>query len=84
MRNMVKEYKTTEEIISLGEEKGLLKVGENKVEYVAIRKGYKITDPEELVRASYYTELITKYKYPEARIDLEVIVLRREPRIYSI
>jgi len=77
---MVKEYQTTEEIISLGEEKGLLKISENKVEYVSIRKTYKITDPEELVRASYYTELITKYKYPKARIDLEVVVPRREPK----
>jgi len=77
---MVKEYKTTGEIISLGEEKGLLKVSENKVEYVSIRKTYKIADPEELVRASYYTELITKYKYPKVRLDLEVVVPRREPK----
>ena len=80
MMNMVREYKTTEEIISLGEEKGLLKVSENKVEYISIGKAYKITDPEELVRASYYTELITKYKYPKTRIALEEVVPRREPK----
>lgn len=74
------EYKTAEEIVGLGIEEGLLRVREDKVEYVSIGKTYKITDPEELVRASYYTELVTKYKYPKGRIDLEVVVPRREPK----
>lgn len=77
--NRVKEYKTTEEIISLGEKGGLLKVSGDKVEYIWIKKVYKITNPEELIRASYYTELIIKYKYPKTKIDLEVIVPRRKP-----
>ena len=43
------------------------------------KKSYNITDPEEQVRVSFYYELIKKYQYPKERIDLEVIVPRREP-----
>lgn len=76
---MKKEYKTPKEIISLGKDEGLLKVSEDKVEYLTQKKSYKITNPEEEVRASFYVELIKKYKYPKERIDLEVIVPRRKP-----
>lgn len=76
---MKKEYKTPKEIISLGKDEGLLKVSEDRVEYLTQKKSYKITNPEEEVRASFYVELIKKYKYPKERIDLEVIVPRRKP-----
>jgi type I restriction enzyme M protein len=67
------------EIIDIGEKEGLLSVTGKKVEYLAIKKSYHITDPEEQVRVSFYYELIKKYQYPKERIDLEVIVPRREP-----
>ena len=77
---MPKQYRTAQEIIEVGKKENILKVSENKVEYISIGKTYKITNPEEIVRASYYTELVTKYKYPKERIDLEVVVPRREPK----
>jgi type I restriction enzyme M protein len=67
------EYKPKEEILTTGEEKGLIKIGENRVEYVAPRKSYQFTDPEEKVRARVYVEIIEKYKYPAKRIDTEVM-----------
>lgn len=36
-------------------------------------------NPEEKVRASYFTELVLDYKYPKERIDIEVKVERRIP-----
>ncbi|MFQ6083463.1 MAG: hypothetical protein ACE5WD_08900 [Candidatus Aminicenantia bacterium] len=56
------------------EKGGYLQVRESKVTYVASKKSYNIKDPEEPVRASFYLELIEKYKYPPHRIDQEVIV----------
>lgn len=69
----------TEKLINLGKEKKLLEITGDKVRYVLVGKTYKISDPEEKVRAPYYIELITKYKYPPSRIDLEVVVPRRKP-----
>jgi type I restriction enzyme M protein len=40
-------------------------------------KGKK--NPEELVRAAYFTELVLDYQYDPKRIDIEVIVPRRTP-----
>jgi len=81
---MVAEYKDFKEsmvgeVIEIGEKDGLFKVSGKKIEYLAIKKSYHITDPEEQVRVSFYYELIKKYQYPKERIDLEVIVPRREP-----
>jgi len=73
------ENRHTEELINLGIEKKLIEITEDKVRYVSVGKIYKISDPEERVRAPYYVELITKYKYPKDRIDLEVEVPRRKP-----
>mgnify|MGYP000362651114 CR=1 FL=1 len=67
------------EAIDIGEKEGLLRVSGKKIEYLAVKKSYNIADPEEQVRASFYYELIKKYQYPKERIDLEVIVPRREP-----
>lgn len=36
-------------------------------------------NPEEIVRASYFTELVLDYGYPIKRMNLEVIVPRRKP-----
>jgi type I restriction enzyme M protein len=81
---MVAEYKDIKEsivgeLIDIGEKEGLLKVTGKKIEYLTVKKSYNITDPEEQVRVSFYYELIKKYQYPKERIDLEVIVPRREP-----
>jgi len=73
-------HKTAEQLIELGRKEGILKISEGKIEYISIGKVYKFTDPEEIVRASYYTELIIKYRYPKKRIELEVTVPRREPK----
>lgn len=67
------------EVIEIGEKDSLFKVSGKKIEYLAIKKSYNITDPEEQVRVSFYYELVKKYQYPKERIDLEVIVPRREP-----
>lgn len=36
-------------------------------------------NPEEIVRASYFVDLVLKYKYPKEQIDFEVTVPRRTP-----
>ncbi|MGH7799193.1 MAG: type I restriction enzyme HsdR N-terminal domain-containing protein [Thermodesulfobacteriota bacterium] len=76
---MANEYETLKEIIVTGESEGLIRLKENKIEYIAQQKSYKITDPEEPVRVTFYLELIKKYQYPKERIDLEVLVPRRKP-----
>lgn len=67
------------ELIEIGEKEGLFKVSGKKIEYLTVKKSYNFTDPEEQVRGVFYYELIKKYQYPKERIDLEVIVPRREP-----
>lgn len=74
MANEYKIPKELEEVITAGEELGLFQIKGNKIEYIYQRKSYKISDPEEHVRASYYLELIKKYQYPKERIDFEVSV----------
>lgn len=57
-----------------------LSVDELKITYHGSRPyttGFK--NPEEKVRASYFTELVLDYSYPPAHIDLEVTVPRRTP-----
>jgi type I restriction enzyme M protein len=81
---MVAEYKELKEsivaeLIEIGEKEGLFKISGKKIEYLVVKKSYNFTDPEEQIRASFYYELIKKYQYPKDRIELEVIVPRREP-----
>ncbi len=40
-------------------------------------------NPEELVRAAYFVELVTHYDYPPERIDFEVTVPRRTPEDHA-
>ena len=70
---MVNEYEIPE-AIEIGIKEGFFRVKGNKIEYIVQAKSYKITDPEEQVRAVFYLELIKKYQYPVKRIDLEVSV----------
>jgi len=74
MTNEYKIPKELEEAIATGEKEGFFRVKNNKIEYIAQRKSYKISDPEEQVRAAFYLELINKYQYLKERIDLEVSV----------
>ena len=69
------------DFLRIGEQKGYIEVLNEgtTIHYVAPGKRYKLTDPEEKVRARYYVELIERYEYPEGRIDLEVTVPRRTP-----
>jgi type I restriction enzyme M protein len=69
------------ELIKLGIKKGYLKISADgkKITYVLNHKTYNALDPEEIVRAEYYVELIEKYLYQPRRIDLEVVVPRRTP-----
>lgn len=74
---MVNKYEIPNEIekaIDSGEKEGLFRIKETKIEYISQRKSYRITDPEEHVRAMFYLELIRKYQYPKKRIDFEVSV----------
>lgn len=69
-----------EEYIAIGQDKKLIEIGaDSRVKYVAQDKRYDFRGPEEKVRASFYVELVEKYKYPSNRLDLEVIVPRRKP-----
>lgn len=46
-------------------------------------KSYKLTDPEEIVRASYFVELVLDYKYPVEQIVFEKNVPRRTPNDWA-
>ncbi len=67
------------EYIKLGEQKGYILCDSGKIKYLVAGKNYNFFNPEEKVRASFYIELIEKYKYPAERIKFEVEVPRRTP-----
>jgi type I restriction enzyme M protein len=52
---------------------------QQKILYVAVNHTERYADPEEQVRAEFWAELIYKYEYSPARLDLEVTVPRRTP-----
>lgn len=61
---------------------------ETKIIYLGIGKNkenreYKIKDPEEVVRASFFSELVLNYNYPAELIDLEVTTPHRKPKLYT-
>ncbi len=73
---------TFEENIQRGVNNKILSVSEDntKITYlIRDEKTYKLSDPEEKVRAAYFVELVLDYQYPTDRIALEVIVPRRTP-----
>ena len=73
------------DFIQIGQQKGYIQILNEgtTIHYVVPDKKYRFKDPEEQVRASYYVELIERYQYPEARINLEVTVPRRTPSDYA-
>lgn len=69
-----------ESYIAVGQDKKLIEIGaDGRVKYIAQNKRYDFRGPEEKVRASFYVELVEKYKYPPRQMELEVIVPRRKP-----
>ncbi|MFH0702098.1 MAG: restriction endonuclease subunit M [bacterium] len=78
-----KQQKSTfDENIQRGINAKILSINEDntKVTYhVKNEKTYKLTDPEEKVRASYFVELVLDYQYSTDKIALEVTVPRRTP-----
>ncbi|WP_162652143.1 N-6 DNA methylase [Lentilitoribacter sp. Alg239-R112] len=53
------------------------------VVYVALNKKYRLTDPEEFVRASAYVSLVLDYGYSREQIEIEFTVPHRVPNIHS-
>lgn len=72
---------TFEKILKDGEQKGYFRLHNDgaKIEYLPSGHKENLNDPEEKVRAEYYFDLIEKYNYPAARIDLEVEMPDRTP-----
>ncbi|WP_200901751.1 restriction endonuclease subunit M [Pannonibacter phragmitetus] len=56
---------------------------EKNVIYVALNKKYRLSDPEEFVRASAYVSLILDYGYSQEQIEIEFTVPHRVPNIHS-
>ena len=73
------------DFIEIGEQKGYIEIldGGTHIHYTIPDKRYRFANPEEQVRARYYVELIERYQYPKARIDLEVEVPRRTPSDFA-
>ena len=76
---------TFEKILKEGERKGYFRLHNNgaKIEYLPSCHKENLNDPEEKVRAEYYFDLIEKYNYPAARIELEVEMPDRTPERYA-
>lgn len=56
---------------------------EKNVIYLALNKKYRLSDPEEFVRASAYASLILDYGYAREQIDIEFAVPHRIPNIHA-
>src|SRR6266498_5921454 len=57
-------------------------IGEGKnqqILYIAANHKERFSDPEEIVRAEFWAELIYRLEYKPERIDFEVTVPRRTP-----
>jgi type I restriction enzyme M protein len=54
-----------------------------RIDYVAVHRVERWTDPEEKVRAEFYAELIYKYGYAPHRIGVEVTVPDRSPHDFA-
>ena len=70
------------ENIKRGKQKGIIRIsGDNsKITYFCSREyTTSFKNPEEIVRASYFVELIEDYNYPKENINIEHSVPRRTP-----
>jgi len=79
--NLVEQLSKHEQLIQLGLQKELFIIKEDRITYISTGKSYKFSDPEEKVRASTFTELVTRYQYPVNRIEFEKYPPRREPKL---
>ncbi len=77
---MVLKKEDENEFVKRAIQKGLIKIKDNRITYHN-GKSYNYNDPEEKVRARFYSQLILKYDYPPENIDTEVIPPRREPKL---
>jgi type I restriction enzyme M protein len=68
-----------EKNIDRGREKGIIDYDNEHYTYYCKKKYIKLKSPEEIVRASYFCELVLDYRYPADKIDFEVLVPRRKP-----
>lgn len=69
-----------------GEQKKYWKIDQEKKKityFLKSNKTYKITDPEELVRAEFFMELIEKYQYESTDIEFEREMPQRVPNFYA-
>ena len=76
---------TFEKILKDGVAKGYFRLHNDgaKIEYLPSGHKENLKDPEERVRAEYYFNLVTKYRYPAKRIELEVEMPDRTPERYA-
>jgi len=76
---------TFEKILKDGVAKGYFRLHNDgaKIEYLPSGHKENLKDPEEKVRAEYYFNLVTKYRYPAKRIELEVEMPDRTPERYA-
>lgn len=76
---------TFEKILKDGVAKGFFRLHNDgaKIEYLPSGHKENLKDPEEKVRAEYYFNLVTKYRYPAKRIELEVEMPDRTPERYA-
>nr|YP_009306408.1 hypothetical protein [Caulerpa cliftonii]AOP19312.1 hypothetical protein [Caulerpa cliftonii] len=66
-----------DKILKSGIQSKLLSIDGENIIYEIQKKIYKFTDPEEIVRAVTYINLVNKYKYSPYLIDFEVCIPRR-------
>jgi type I restriction enzyme M protein len=76
---------SNEQSLNEAEKRGIVKFHDDrkKIEYPAISRKERFTDPEEMVRALYYIDLITKYSYPADRIEFETEMPSRVPKYFA-
>lgn len=77
---------TFEENIQKGIDAKILEVNDDRTRItykVPDVKSYRLTDPEELVRASFFVDIVLKYNYPISQIAFEVTVPRRTPNDWA-
>lgn len=69
------------DFLQIGIAKGLIQfnVENTRITYVSRNKTYNFRDPEEIVRAESYVQLVEIYGYDPKRVDFEVTVPRRTP-----
>ena len=73
------------QLIEQGIAKGLIAfdTGQKNIMYKIQNKRFRLSDPEEKVRANAYLSLVLEYGYTAEQIDIEVAIEHRVPNIYS-